>query len=131
VVTPIKPSRTFDPNDIMQQHFRTAERMIRHVHQAAGGPPRQSNEALLNKNITQIDYICQPHLVKAFEQKCLEYNTKYGVGNHESVVLGFLGTKGENIDSIISNGFKLSKVEVASSWGTNYGKGIYVLYMFL
>jgi hypothetical protein len=76
-----------------------------------------------SRKITQIDYIYQPLLVKAFDNKLAEYDKKYGVGKHHQL-LAFHGTKQEHIDSIIKTGFKLNKVGSVTDSGY-YGAGIY------
>lgn len=108
----IKPKRTFDPDDPQEAHYRMAESQFRRMLANQGG----------KSEITQIDCFINPTLSAAFETKKKEYDLKFGKGHETRLV--FHGTRAESIDTIMKDGFKLSKVGSATDPGW-YGAGIY------
>jgi hypothetical protein len=119
LVTSIKATRHVDLDDPLQMHYRVAEsqfeRMIGHSHR--GGHVNGGCR------ITQVDFVFNPRLVSAFRRKQQEYDNKYGKHGHE-LVIAFHGTKPEHIDSIVHNGFRISKVGSTTDSGW-WGAGIY------
>lgn len=108
----LKPKRVFEQNDPEDAHFRTAESQFRRMLESSDN--RKSK-------ITQIDYYVSPSLEKAFNETKRKYDGMYPA--HETRLV-FHGTRGESIDPIMENGFKLEKVGSATDPGW-YGHGIY------
>jgi len=73
--------------------------------------------------IASVEYCFNPKLEGAWHKKRQEYDAKFGKGNH-TILFAFHGTRHANVNHIITEGFKLSKVGSTTDAG-NYGAGIY------
>ncbi len=96
-----------DPSDL---HFRAAESQFLRT-----APPGQYE-------IVRVEYVCNPALADRFERKRRDYDARFN-GNHTKL-LAFHGTSLKNVDGILKNGFKLSKVGSTTDAGF-FGAGTY------
>eukprot|EP01047_Picozoa_sp_COSAG01_P023663 COSAG01_NODE_1439_length_10302_cov_21.631775_3_plen_1284_part_00 len=109
----LKPVRNYDPKSPEQVMYRMAESQFL----------RMLQNKSVKSNILQIEYYVDPKLERNFDAKKQEYNQRFGEGNHETRLV-FHGTRPENIDSIMTGGFRLEKVGSATDPGY-WGAGIY------
>mmetsp|Transcript_12888 Transcript_12888/g.17264 ORF Transcript_12888/g.17264 Transcript_12888/m.17264 type:complete len:328 (+) Transcript_12888:64-1047(+) len=109
----IKPSRNSDDTDPGEYHYRICESQWNRT--------LGSYRAIYE--LESIEYYVNPALRRRFEKKKAEYNEKFGEqGNIK--ILGFHGTGSNNVQGIVQEGFKLSKVGSSTDPGW-YGKGVY------
>ena len=93
-----------------EQHYRFAES----AYCRGGG---------MAASISSVEYHFHPELEAAWHAKKREYDERFGVHGH-TVLFAFHGTRSTNVKSILSGGFKLSKVGSTTDAGY-YGAGIY------
>ena len=110
---PLFPKREFDPNDVMQMHFRVAEsQFLRSLSRTAGGQTK----------LTKVEYVVNPRLVRDFDAQKAEFARK---GLPTDVVLAFHGTKSRQVvDDILKDNFNPAFIGSATDAGF-YGKGFY------
>ncbi|KAK2702413.1 hypothetical protein QYM36_018975 [Artemia franciscana] len=94
----IHPSRSFDPSNELDYHFRVAE--------------AQFCRLCKNREVVKVTYVINPVLELQFLETSKQFAVKYGPGAEEAKpILAFHGTPVEkNIDSILSNNFQSSYI---------------------
>lgn len=107
----LTPSRTFDPNDQMQMHFRVAESHFNRLLGRGG-----------SVKLAKVEYVINPKLIKAFDQQRDQFKKR---GIPSDIVLAFHGTKSRAVvDNIVENNFDPAKIGSATDAGW-WGRGFY------
>eukprot|EP01097_Dermamoeba_algensis_P000312 TRINITY_DN1113_c0_g1_i2.p1 TRINITY_DN1113_c0_g1~~TRINITY_DN1113_c0_g1_i2.p1 ORF type:complete len:419 (+),score=112.04 TRINITY_DN1113_c0_g1_i2:144-1259(+) len=113
----LKPSK-FSSDSMAETHFRKAESQFYRLMESTTASPYK---------VLQVDYIVNPKLTKAFENKAKELEEKRGEGYKP--IMAFHGTAMKNIIPICKNNFVVpgsSGTSVTHATDTGwYGKGIY------
>jgi len=109
----VRPSRDFDPGNAGDFHYRVCEAQFN----------RMLGAGSAHYKLVSVRYVCNPRLASQFERRKKEYDRRFGPSKHTKL-LAFHGTKKENVDQIISEGFKLEKVGSTTDPGY-FGKGLY------
>lgn len=109
----VRPSRNFDPSDVGDSHFRRCESQFK----------RQLGSAANQYALKEVRYVCNPALVRRFEEKAREYDRRFGAKQHTQL-LAFHGTSKANVESILRQGFRMDKVGSTTDPGY-FGAGIY------
>jgi len=73
-------------------------------------------------HVTQVDYVCNPPLVKKYQDKQELFKKE---GKDTSHILGFHGTSEEAIDGIVQKNFSVAKLGAYTGDQGYYGAGIY------
>ena len=104
----ITPKREISLDDPLEHHFRMAESQFNRMGR------RQYK-------VESVDYYINPPLLEKFNQMQASMESKYGKQTTESkFILGFHGTKVDNIEAIVKENFDVSKADTCL-----YGVGIY------
>ena len=105
----LRASRSTDDTP-EEQHYRFAESAW-----CRGGG--------LAAQIAAVEYHFHPELEERWHAKKAEYDARFGVGGH-TILFAFHGTGKHNVQPILADGFKISKVGSTTDPGY-YGAGIY------
>ena len=106
----IASTRRVDLSDPLEIHYRIVEAQIR----------RLSVTLIKSYKSLEVEFVCNPKLIRAFQATEEEMRAKYGVDSAESrYILGFHGSTVASVESIIKNNFSMAR---ARSFGA-YGKG--------
>ena len=104
----ITPKREISLDDPLEHHFRMAESQFNRMGR------RQYK-------VESVDYYINPPVLEKFNQMQASMESKYGKQTTESkFILGFHGTKVDNIEAIVKENFDVSKADTCL-----YGVGIY------
>jgi hypothetical protein len=112
VIFPLTSQRNHSADDPREIHYRYAESQFLRLGAAVSG-----------LTVTQVDYVVNPRLVRAFESKQEALSKQNGRTEHP--LLAFHGTKVSNIEKIIETNFLLAKLSANTGDKGFYGAGIY------
>ena len=94
-----------------EQHYRFAES----AWCRGGGQAAQ---------VAAIEYHFHPRLEARWHAKKAEYDERFGIGGH-TILFAFHGTNPKNVEGILSQGFKLSKLGATTGNRGFFGAGVY------
>ena len=106
----LTPSRSTEDTP-EEQHYRFAES----AWCRGGGQAAQ---------IAAIEYHFHPTLEARWHAKKAEYDARFGVGGH-TILFAFHGTRPKNVEGILTQGFKLSKLGATTGDRGYFGAGVY------
>jgi hypothetical protein len=110
----LRPSRTFDPNNHLDIHFRIAESQFLRLCQRRGSSQR-------TLTLEKVELVLNKTLIDKFERK----KQAFASSRKDEIIHAFHATRDRsNIDRILDSNFDVARIGSATDAGW-YGKGFY------